>query len=405
MALQTLRDSFNYNSGYFQGRTLSLTESAWSLLGASISKVTSAASVPLPLLSFLALPFFGSTSTTISLAFFWLVWTTVVFRYTPIEVEIYGTLACRLLFFLLPSFLLLAFDILVPSLAIGMKAAGTKQLPSRGNDPQRLTRIAAIATLNTFLAVAIQAAFEYVLTELLHFRSALRVTTLIPTPWSVVKDVLLAIVVRGFAQYAIHRYVLHASPRGSPVANWHRDWAHSVRYPFSLMAAYDHPVCHLLLHWVPLYLPAVLFRYHVLTWHVLVALASIEQTLTYSGYAVMPSTILLSGIARRTDAHYLSQGKGNFGHWGVLDWVFGSTCPGEADIMEDLQDEAEKRKVKERLADAKQNARGLVQDAKDRFGKEPAGDVDVDVDVEEENDTAQGVKQRRSKRKGKNTAD
>lgn len=399
MSLQAIRDSFNYNHGYFQGRTLSLTDSVWSIYGLTMSKITSIVSIPLPLLSFLALPFFGSTSTTINLAFFWLVWTTFVWRYDPLEVEIYGTLAIRLLFFLLPSFGFLAFDAFVPSLSTNMKAAGEKQLPNTTINRQRLTKIAAVSTINTFLGVAVQAVVEFVMTEILHSRSALRVSTMIPPPWSIAKDVLRAIVLRGFAHYAIHRYILHSPWRSSHLTQWHRDWAHSIRYPFSMAATYDHPVCYILAHWLPLYLPAVVFRYHVLTWHVLVALTSLEQLFIYSGYAVLPSAILLSGMARRTDAHYASKGKGNFGHWGILDWAFGTTCPGGSDVVEDLQDEAKKRNARERLSDAKDNAKGLVDDAKERFGQ--SDEQDDEVAVEQEPDSPSQGGKRRSKRRGR----
>ncbi|KAL1306977.1 hypothetical protein AAFC00_005610 [Neodothiora populina] len=370
MALQTIRDSIVYNHGYFEGRTSSVTDFLWSLYGTAMSKATSVASIPLPMLSFLALPFFGSTSTTINLAFFWLVWTTFVWKYDPLEVEIYGTLAIRCLFFLLPSYLFLGIDALLPSLATSIKANGSKSLPLQNMTRSSLAKITAVATANTLMAVALQGAFEYILTEYLHFRSGLRVSTFVPPPWSIAKDVLRALAMRGLTHYAIHRYVLHASPSKSPIAKWHQGWAHAIQRPFSIVAAYDHPICYLLAQWIPLYLPAFLFRYHVLTWHILVALTSLEELFIYSGYAVLPSSILLSGMARRTDAHYETNGKGNFGHWGVLDWVFGTTCPGGADVVDDLKDEAEERNVRERLGDAKDNAEGLVGDAKERFGGE-----------------------------------
>lgn len=397
---QTIRDTIAYNHGYFQGRSLSLTDNLWSMYGTVLSKATSMISIPLPLLSFAALPFFGSTSTTINLAFFWLVWTTFVWRYDPWEVEIYGTIAIRLLFFLLPSYGLLAFDAFVPSLSANMKADGEKQLPHRNVEQRRLARIVGVATFNTLLAIAVQAVIEFLLTEFVHFRSGLRVSTFIPPPWSILKDVLRAIVIRGFLHYAVHRYVLHASARSSPLARWHRDWAHSIRYPFSLAAAYDHPVCYLLAQWLPVYLPALLFRYHVLTWHILVAITSLEELFIHSGYAVLPTSILLSGMARRTDRHYATKGQGNFGHWGVLDWVFGTTCAGEADVMDDLKDEAEKQNVKERVSDTKKNAKGLMSDAKDRFGdSNKQAEEQADEDEPEQGPESPSQGKRRSKRR------
>lgn len=396
MSLQAARDYIIYNHGYFSAKSGSLSSSMWNLYGTAISKASSVISVPLPILSFIALPFFGSTSTTINVAFFWLVWTTFVWRYEPLEVEIYGTLAIRLLFFLLPSVAFIAFDAFVPSLSTSMKAAGEEQLPTRLGR-KKLFNVTAVATFNILIGIALQAVIEYTMTEYAHFRSGLRVSTFVPPPWSIAKDVLRALVIRGFAHYAIHRYILHASPRDSPVARWHMDWAHSIQHPFSLAAAYDHPVCHLLVHWVPTYLPALIFRYHVLTWHILVAITSLEQLFIYSGYAVLPSRILLAGMARRTDAHYATNGEGNFGHWGVLDWAFGTTCGG-SDVVHDLQDEAQKANVKGKVSDAKKNAKGLVGDAKERFGGSEQAEDDQEFEDEAESPTKGGPK-RRSKRR------
>lgn len=394
--LQTVRDNVLYNYGYFQGKSFSLSGSLSNIYGLLISRVSTFVSLPLPLLSFLALPFFGSTSTSINLIFFYLTWSALVLSHDPLHVEIYGTLAIRVLFYLLPALGFVAFDAAVPSLSASIKAAGDKHLPARIGR-RKLTEVTAVATFNTFLAIGAQAGIEFVLTEILHFRSGLRVSTTVPLPWSIAKDVLRAIVVRGVLHYAIHRYVLHASPRQSPLARWHRDWAHSIRYPFSLTAAYDHPVNYLLAHWVPLYLPAMFFRFHVLTWHVIVALVSLEQLFIYSGYDVLPSRILLAGMARRTDKHYATQGNGNFGHWGVLDWMFGTSCAGEADVMDDVRSEAESRDVNRRVSDAKDNAKGLAGDARKRFGGGKESEQPDDVD--EDDDEPQG--NRRSKRRAK----
>lgn len=397
MSLQAVRDHLLYNYGYFQGRSLSFTDSLTKVAGSTISKVSSGLALPLPLLSFLALPFFSSTSTTVSLGFFWLTWSAFVWSYDPLQVEVYGTTAARLLFFLLPGLMFLAFDLMVPSLSVSMKASGEKQLPSKLRQ-RKVGRVVAVATFNTLLGLFLQAAVEYVLTEVVHFRSLLRVSSFIPTPWKMAKDVLLALAARGILHYVIHRYILHASPRTSPLARWHLSWAHSLRYPFSLAAAYDHPVCYLLAHWVPVYVPGFMLRLHVLSWCVLVALSSLEQLFVYSGYDVLPSRILLAGMARRADAHYATKGAGNFGHWGVMDFVCGTGCGGESDIVDDLEDEAESMNTKERISGMKNNVKGLVGDAKERFIN--AGVVDEDNAATEEPPSPQDGK-RRSKRKAK----
>lgn len=99
-----------------------------------------------------------------------------------------------------------------------------------------------------------------------------------------------------------------------------------------------------LLHvFLPTYLPALLFRFHVLTYHIYLALVSIEETFAYSGYNVLPSGFILGGIARRQESHLMDGGKGNYGCWGLCDFVAGTNV-GEG-LVEDVRDEAEEKDV------------------------------------------------------------
>ena len=152
---QTIRDNALYVYGYFQGRTFAFPRSISELYGVLISRVTSFVSLPLPLLSFLALPIFGGTSTSVNFLLFYLTWSSLVLTHDPLNVEIYGTLAIRVLLFLLPSLGFCAFDIAAPSFAKGIKAYGTKQLPTQV-DQKRLLRIAGVACGNVLLVVALQ---------------------------------------------------------------------------------------------------------------------------------------------------------------------------------------------------------------------------------------------------------
>src|SRR4051794_7626032 len=111
-------------------------------------------------------------------------------------------------------------------------------------------------------------------------------------------------------QYVIHRFVLH-NP-SIPISKLHIKWQHSIAAPFAIVAAYDHPLAYLLHHWVPLYAPAMLFRMHLLPFLAVLMIVSAEELLIYSGYSVLPSMIMVKGMARRVDNHFLSSGKGNF---------------------------------------------------------------------------------------------
>ncbi|GAB7365508.1 hypothetical protein MBLNU230_g6581t1 [Neophaeotheca triangularis] len=382
---QTLRERALYAYGYTQGRYFDLPTSLSELYGKTVSKLTSGLALPLPLLSFLALPFFGGSATSINLVFFYLTWSAIIVSHDPLHVEIYGTLLVRGICFLLPALGFLAFDCAIPSLSSSIKARGDAHLPQRLHR-QKLLKVIVVATFNTLLAVALQAALEYLATTILHTRSILKVTTAVPLPWNIAKHLVYGLLCRGLLHYPIHRFILHQNP--SPFRTWHQQWQHSLRLPFSLAAAYDHPLNHLLATFLPLYLPAALFRFHVLTYHLLLAITSLEDLFLYSGYAVLPSSIVVAGMARRTDGHFATSASskadaGNFGHWGVLDFVCGTGCPGEAgqDVVEDVKEEGRKHDVKERAGDAIDGAvdglRGWSVDE-----DEDADDGEEDVGVE-----------------------
>lgn len=121
-------------------------------------------------------------------------------------------------------------------------------------------------------------------------------------------------------------------------------------------------------------------------------------------------------MARRTETHYATGGKGNFGHWGVMDWVCGTSCKGdETDVLDDVREEADKRHVRRKVSDAVANGKGLVGDAKKRFGKkgddededEYAGrgaaddDEKAGEDEEPQSPNSSPRSKRRSKRKGR----
>jgi len=123
-------------------------------------------------------------------------------------------------------------------------------------------------------------------------------------------------------QYYIHRFVLHEN--SNVLSRLHNSWFHSVTAPYSFVAHYDHPASYIFFRFLPTYLPSIIFRVHLLTYLLLLAIITLEETFTLSGYATMPG-IMLGGITRRQDLHSRGGGKGNFAPWGLLDWIHGTS--------------------------------------------------------------------------------
>jgi hypothetical protein len=147
----------------------------------------------------------------------------------------------------------------------------------------------------------------------------------------------------------MHRYALH-HPR-SYLTKLHNEWYHDLSLPFPLTAHYDHPLVYLAHKFVPTYLPALLFRFHMLTYLVYIAIVSIEETFAYSGYTFMPTSFFLGGIARRNEEHLVYSGEGNFGPWGVLDWILGTSI-GETDFEDDVRNEARDHQIGQKVRQA-----------------------------------------------------
>lgn len=314
------------------------------------------APIALPLGSFLAIPMLSSWSTSINLIFLSVAWTTVAASYSPLQLEFFAPFVLRLSLYIIPSLIFLIFDIGVPSLAVEIKSQGKWGIATNQRRGSRMVRrVVAWSCVNVLMTVAVQAALEWVVTDVLNMRSLLLIKgskwglNHLPNPWTMIKHAIIGLLSRNALQYYIHNHLLH-SPTGGVLSDLHQSWQHSIRIPFSFVANYDHPVCHLLHRFLPLYLPAIALRMHILTYLILIAIFSLEETFVYSGYNVLPSTIMLRGMARRCDAHMLSEGDGNFGCLGILDWCHGTTLG--KDVVDDLKAEMEKHNLEDRAGRA-----------------------------------------------------
>jgi hypothetical protein len=153
----------------------------------------------IPMLSIFLVPVLSSYSTSLNLLFFYMTWSTLVLSHSRLRVELFGTIAVRVLFFVLPSLIFFLFDILTPSAAIHIKAYGATGLPG-GKRRRRIRtkelKVAAWALFNLCLSIAVQGLLETVLVQTLGKRSALKVSMKLPMPFEICKDLTLAMLGR-----------------------------------------------------------------------------------------------------------------------------------------------------------------------------------------------------------------
>ena len=164
----------------------------------------------------------------------------------------------------------------------------------------------------------------------------------------------------------------------------HANWQHSVPAPFSLVAHYDHPLVYLIHVFLPTYLPAVLFRFHLLTYLLYLAVVSLEETFAYSGYNMLPSAFILGGMARRQEKHLMRGGYGNYGCFGLVDFAMGTSI-GE-DLIDDVIDEAEEKQVAKKTKRKVKGARQQVLKNTARKGKKDDGQGREEEQAEGEED-------------------
>ncbi|PYI19353.1 sterol desaturase family [Aspergillus violaceofuscus CBS 115571] len=305
----------------------------------------------LPIFSLLIAPVWAFCGTSVNLIFFYMTWATLVLSHSALRVELVGTATVRLLCYALPSLLFFLFDILTPSAAVLLKTQGEYGLPAgnkRGKIRRKDLKVAVWALFNLVLGVAVQGAIEHTLTSRFRKVSLVRVTLKLPLPWSLVLEIFWGLILRevripavfsglvlSILSYIIHRWVLHTK---NPLARLHAAWYHALRAPYPLTAHYDHPLAYLIGRWLPTILPVALWRLHMVSYLVYLAIVSLEETFAYSGYSPMPTGFFIGGMARNTEAHLHSLGTGNFGPWGILDRVMGTAVDDKfaGVLMEDL---------------------------------------------------------------------
>ena len=307
----------------------------------------------IPVLTYLFSPTQPSWSTSLNILFFYMTWTTLILSHAPLKVHLVGILAIRAVFWLLLSLLTLLFDVTLPSVSESIKHGGRAGLPPR--NAHRLGRIGALALFNSVLLIAAEGAASYTFMTLCG-RPEFRTSTTLPFPWQIVKHVVILLVSREALQYYIHRFILHGP---NPIGQLHQSYAHhKPGAPFSLQLFTDHPLPLLLHRFVPLYIPGLFLRPHLLTYFLFIALVTLEETFAMSGYTIVPG-IMMSGICQRTAIHYAGKGSANYGAYGVVDWAH-STSRGR-DVLDDIRSEADKHHVEEQAAKKVDQGYGMFQ--------------------------------------------
>jgi sterol desaturase/sphingolipid hydroxylase (fatty acid hydroxylase superfamily) len=234
-------------------------------------------------------------------------WLTLLENHRPQAIEFWGTLLVQLGFFWFPSFIYLALETVTPLYSQRHKLQPETKQPSRAEIRDCLN----VVLRNQVFSIII----HIVLLTVGHFaggKPTYRFDANLPFYREVLGDVLASMFLREVLFYYSHR-VLHLPSIYSKIHKVH----HRFTAPVALAAQYAHPIEHLLSNTLPISIPPMVLRSHVVTFWVFLAVELLETTTVHSGYD------FLGGIAKAHDAHH-EKFRVNFGTFGFLDWLHGT---------------------------------------------------------------------------------
>jgi len=304
------------------------------------------------LMGYFGLPaLFGSTyfASSLNVLFFYMTWMTLVMSHPPLGIELLGSLVVRIIFYWMPTLLFILLELGMPGTSGDLKTRRGKRITA-----DVLLSVGLITVMNQVIATGIQGLVYTLFTYIFTPKYPLfNIATTLPMPWNIVKHTLMVLSLREILTYSIHRFLLHDSKHFPRLSRFHTVNHRYADSPcFSLKAHYAHPLDYVLLQVIPFYLPAYLFRIHLLTFFFILAIVSLESAIIYSGYEIFWG--LLGGAVRRIDRHHSPDGESrDFGIWGIIDWSAGtaggksrSEEGGAIDLDEELLKELQKRMTK-----------------------------------------------------------
>jgi sterol desaturase/sphingolipid hydroxylase (fatty acid hydroxylase superfamily) len=222
-------------------------------------------------------------------------------------IEFWGTLLVQLVFFWFPSIFYLSLDYVAPNFSQRHKLQAQSKQPILAEVKECLRVVLRNQILSAFLHILLLS-----LSGFAGGKTTLRFDAGLPSILQIVFDVLACMILREVLFYYSHR-ILHLPSLYPKIHKVH----HRFTAPVALAAQYSHPLEHLLSDTLPIAIPPMVLRCHVLSFWVFLAVELLETATVHSGYD------FLSGIAKRHDAHH-EKFIVNFGSIGFLDWAHGT---------------------------------------------------------------------------------
>jgi sterol desaturase/sphingolipid hydroxylase (fatty acid hydroxylase superfamily) len=234
-------------------------------------------------------------------------WASTVASYNPHIIDIVGTQLIQVVFWWLPCTLYVLLDVIAPDFAARHKIQPAPKQPSSAE----IKHAALVSLRNQGIVLALEVSLA-TFAVLADRPPAFQVNASLPTLKDFCQDFLICVLVREVLFYYAHR-ILHTRSLYTAIHKVH----HRFTAPISFAAQYAHPIEHIVANTLPIALPPMLLRSHILTMWAFLACQLVETGTVHSGFD------FFRGAARKHDRHH-ERFNVYFGGLGLLDWIHGT---------------------------------------------------------------------------------